>query len=135
MGSVEPTANQIEALLQADDDGSPIVMINLLRYRALADYPDGFDATPCSGQEAYGRYAAVATQRVASVGGTMLWVGDVRMSVIAPEGEHWDIAALVQYPSRQAFFEMLAQPEYQAIVPHRTAAPPDSRLIDRMHVA
>ena len=129
MGSIEPTAPQIQALQEVEDDGSPVVMINLLRYRERAAYPAGFEAQPCSGREAYQRYSTVALQRVASVGGRLLWRGEVRTTVIAPEAEAWDDAVLVEYPSRQAFFEMIAQPEYVAAVPHRSAALEDSRLI------
>lgn len=129
MGSVEPSPERLQAFLGSADDGLPIVMINLLRYRERASYPEGFSAEPCSGREAYQRYAEVAAQRVASVGGRMLWIGRVRCAVIAPDSERWDDAALVEYPSRKAFFEMVAQPEYQDAVPHRTAALEDSRLI------
>jgi uncharacterized protein (DUF1330 family) len=134
MGSVEPSAEQIAALAALPDDG-PVVMINLLRYRDAAAYPDGFGALPCSGREAYGRYGQVALRRVAGVGGRVLWMGAVSATVIAPEGERWDDAVLVQYPSRRAFLEMIAQPEYQAAAPHRTAALEDSRLIATRGVA
>jgi uncharacterized protein (DUF1330 family) len=129
MGSVEPTPDQIQAFLKSEDDGSPVVMVNLLRYRDRAAYPPDFDAEPCSGREAYQRYSAVALQRIASVGGQVLWLGDVRATVIAPAEEQWHDAVLVQYPTRQAFFDMIAQPEYNAAVPHRSAALEDSRLI------
>jgi hypothetical protein len=56
-------------------------------------------------------------------------MGHVAVSVIAPEGEEWDDAVLVEYPSRKAFLDMLALPDYQAAVFHRTAALDDSRLI------
>lgn len=129
MGSIEPTSDQIGALTALATATAPIVMINLLRYRERAAYPDGFAAEPCSGREAYGRYGEVALQRVASVGGKILWMGDVAATVIAPEAESWDDAVLVQYPSPQAFLDMIAQPEYQAASPHRSAALADSRLI------
>ena len=57
MGNIDPSQEQLQAFLAGEDDGSPIVMINLLRYRAEADYPESFDAAPCSGREAYQRYA------------------------------------------------------------------------------
>jgi uncharacterized protein (DUF1330 family) len=109
-------------------------MINLLRYRERAHYSAGAGAAaagaaPCSGREAYQRYAAVALQKVASVGGRIVWMGRVAASVIAPEGEEWDDAVLVEYPSRKAFLHMIAMPDYQAAVFHRTAALEDSRLL------
>ena len=129
MPSVEPTPTQIERLRQEIEQPGPLVMINLLRYRAQAAYPAGFDATPCSGREAYRRYGSVAALKVAEVGGKILWTAAVKMSVIAPEGEEWDDAILVQYPSRAAFIEMVSQPDYLTAAVHRTAALADSRLL------
>jgi len=59
----------------------------------------------------------------------VVYRGRVQSSLIAPEGEEWDTAVLVEYPSRQVLLNMLASEEYRAIVPHRTAAVQDSRLI------
>jgi uncharacterized protein (DUF1330 family) len=129
MPSVEPTPAQMQRLLQDSARPGQVVMINLLRYRERADYPPDFEARPCSGREAYQRYGAVATVKVAEAGGRILWMGAVKTAVIAPEGEEWDDAILVQYPSRAAFVEMVARPDYQAAAPHRTAALADSRLI------
>lgn len=127
--SVEPSAERIQGFVAAADGDAPLVMINLLRYRERAQYPPGSGADPCSGREAYQRYAAVALQKVASVGGRIVWMGQVAASVIAPEGEEWDDAVLVEYPSRKAFLAMIALPDYQAAAVHRTAALADSRLI------
>jgi uncharacterized protein (DUF1330 family) len=129
MGYVEPNPHRLQTFLEEAGDTEPIVMINLLRYRERASYPDGFAAEPCSGREAYQRYGAVAVQRIASVGGRVLWMGQVQTTVIGPDAEHWDDALLVEYPSPKAFLEMVSQPEYQAAAPHRTAALEDSRLI------
>ena len=129
MPSIEPTAAQFQRLRQDATQPGPIVMINLLRYREQADYPAGFDATPCSGREAYLRYSAVALHKVAEVGGKLVWMGSVKGAVIAPEGEEWDDAVLVYYPSRQAFLDMLSQPDYRAAAVHRSAALADSRLL------
>ena len=129
MPSVEPTAAQLHRFMQDVSNPGPIVMINLLRYREQANYPPGFDATPCSGREAYRRYSAVALGKVAEVGGKLEWMGAVKAAVIAPEGEEWDDALLVYYPSRQAFLDMVSQPDYQTTAVHRTAALADSRLV------
>lgn len=129
MGFVEPSPERLTAFLEQGQDDSPIVMINLLRYRERATYPPGSDAEPCSGREAYQRYGAGAIGQVSAAGGRVLWLGSVQASVIAPEGEAWDDAVLVEYPSRKAFVEMVSKPDYQAIARHRTAALEDSRLI------
>ena len=129
MSSINPSAEQFERFLKTVPEDRPIVMLNLLRYREQAEYPAGFDAAPCSGEEAYQRYGAVAAERVASVGGRIIWAGSADLTVIGPEHEKWDTVVLVEYPSRQAFAQMIGQPEYQAAAPHRTAALADSRLI------
>ena len=94
-----------------------------------AEDAEGFDAEPCSGREAYGRYGEVAQAQIAAVGGRIRWAGSIFSAVIAPDEETWDDAVLVEYPSRHAFLEMIAKPAYQAAAPHRTAALLDSRLI------
>lgn len=129
MSSIEPTLAQLQRFQQDVARPGPIVMINLLRYREHADYPPGSDAAPCSGREAYRRYASVAVAKIAELGGKILWTAVVKMPVIAPEGEEWDDAILVQYPSRAAFLEMVSKPDYLAAAVHRTAALSDSRLL------
>jgi uncharacterized protein (DUF1330 family) len=49
--------------------------------------------------------------------------------VIGPHEREWDMAIIAEYPSRTAFLQMVADPEYQAIHRHREAALDDSRLI------
>jgi uncharacterized protein (DUF1330 family) len=129
MGSLEPTPERLERFMTAADDPGPIVMVNLLRYRAQAEYPPGMGATPCSGREAYSRYAEIALRKVAEVGGRLLWMGSMASALIGPEGEEWDDVVLVEYPSRRAFLDMVSRPTYQAAAVHRTAALADSRLI------
>ena len=130
MGSVAPNMERFRAFLQEDSDGSePLCMVNLLKFREQASYPEGFDAAPCSGREAYGRYMAEARKCVAAVGGRLVWKAGVLATVIAPDSETWDEVFIVEYPSRSAFARMVSDPGYQAIVPHRTAALADSRLI------
>jgi uncharacterized protein (DUF1330 family) len=129
MGSVEPAAGQFEKFLGAEDDGGPIAMINLLRFRERATYEEGSTEQPCSGREAYLRYGAGAGQMVTRYGGEVVTGGAALATVIGPEAEVWDEFVLVRYPSRQAFVEMISDPEYQNVVHHRTAALADSRLI------
>lgn len=107
----------------------PLVMLNLLRFREQAQYAPDFEAEPCSGEQAYARYAEGALAAIGRVGGRPLWFGTVGEVVIGPAGEEWDQAFLIHYPSRAKFIEMTSDPSYLAIVPHRSAALADSRLI------
>jgi uncharacterized protein (DUF1330 family) len=128
VGAIQPSESQLQQLLGLPDDG-PIVMINLLRYRAQAEYPADADEAPCTGREAYGRYSAGVTPLLAEHGARPIWIGLVRATVIAPDAERWDDAILVEYPSRQAFLDMTTSEAYQAVAHHRTAALADSRLV------
>ena len=54
--------------------------------------------------------------------------GHLAVNFIGPEDERWDEILITQYPQRSDFQSMLDDPEYQAILFHRTAAVRDSRL-------
>ena len=129
MASIEPLPEKLQKLAAEANDDSPVVMINLLRYRERAEYPKGADETPCSGAEAYQRYAALVLPMVGEVGGKLLWRGSVKHVVIGPASEEWDEALLVRYPSRRAFLAMVSRPDYLRAAGHRSAALADSRLI------
>ncbi len=129
MSYINPSPEQLTALAAQADREGPVVMINLLRYREQAEYPEGAPFPPCTGREAYARYSEVALQKVSEAGGRPIWLGQVQLNVIAPDAEVWDDAVLVEYPSRRSFLEMVAKPDYQASSVHRTAALADSRLI------
>ncbi|MFP5466790.1 MAG: DUF1330 domain-containing protein [Gammaproteobacteria bacterium] len=107
----------------------PVVMLNLLRFHDQAAYADTDQAEPCSGREAYKRYSQTSLQTIAAVGGRVIFGGKAYEALIGPQGERWHQAFLVQYPSPAAFRAMMAMPQYQACVHHRTAALADSRLV------
>ena len=107
----------------------PIVMINLLRYRERAAYPEGSGAEPCSGRDAYRRYGQASIGLITAVGGQVIWQGSPKAVLIGAPGEEWHKALLVRYPSKRAFLDMVSSADYQAIAVHRTAALEDSRLI------
>ena len=129
MYSVEPTPDRFRQLSERVPEDTPIVMINLLRYRERAEYPKGSSAEPCSGREAYQRYGAAVVTHLRAAGAEMIWMGSVQATPIAVDGEEWDDALLVRYPSKQAFLGMVTKPDYQKDAVHRTAALLDSRLI------
>jgi uncharacterized protein (DUF1330 family) len=121
--SLTPTAEQLAALAGAADD-TPVVMLNLLRYRERAG--DGSDRT---GREAYLDYGALVAPMVLDRGGSFVYQGDAHQTVIGPAGEAWDEVVLVQYPSRAAFLDMITSEAYLAAHVHREAGLADSRLV------
>ena len=128
MTYVNPAPRAFEAFAARADAG-PVVMLNMLRFRAEAEYPAGSGHTPCSGREAYRRYIEVAERYVQGVGGKRIWLGGAPQTLIGPAHETWDEVFLVEYPSRTAFLTMVADSGYRAITVHRTAALADSRLV------
>lgn len=129
MGTISPTPEKLQVFMTAVPDDTPLVMINLLKYREEAAYPPEYEGEACSGREAYQTYSVAAIGYVTAVNGRVLWLGQVQLGLIAPEEESWDDALLVEYPSKQAFLQMFSNPEYHTITFHRTAALEDSRLL------
>jgi len=119
VNAVFPPPEQAAAFFGGAEDG-PFVMINLLKFKERADYPDGSDAA-LSGREAYARYGAGVHSCLAAVGGKALYAGGVTDLMLGEVEELWDMVALAQYPSRAAMMKMIQSPEYQAIEKHRVA--------------
>ena len=127
MASIEPRSNQIKEMISKVPKGVPIVMLNMLKFREMAAYPDGKPAI--SGRQAYAKYSKEAVEQVEKVGGKVIWFGEAHASAIGPPDEDWDQIFLVQYPSIEKFLEMINSASYQAIVIHRSSGLKDSRLI------
>lgn len=124
-GHIDPTRERFGAFRALPDDG-PIHMLNLVRLRDIAAYPDGRKATGAEAYAAYGRESGPIFRRL---GGRIAWSGDFRLMLIGPEDERWDRCFIAEYPSAAAFVAMVKDPDYQKAVVHRQAAVLDSRLI------
>ena len=129
-GAVDPTRAQFDAFKALPRD-TPIHMLNLIRLRALADYPrDHPDhGKGMSGLEAYRAYGRTSAAVFARVGGRQVWAGRPESVVTGPLDEAWDLAFIAEYPSAAAFLAMVTDPDYREHVKHRQAAVEDSRLI------
>lgn len=125
---VDPTRAQFDAFKALDRD-APVDMLNLVRFRDLAAYPEGHANAGLSGAAAYAAYGKASGPVLARVGGTIIWRGTFEATLIGPESERWDAAFIARYPTAHAFMAMVADPIYQAAVIHRQAAVLTSRLI------
>ncbi|MGE0499976.1 MAG: DUF1330 domain-containing protein [Rhizobiaceae bacterium] len=125
MSHIGPTRERFGAFRALPDDG-PVHMLNLVRLRDRAAYPDGRQATGAEAYAAYGRESGPIFRRV---GGRIAWSGDFRLMLIGPADERWDRCFIAEYPSAAAFVEMVKDAQYQKAVVHRQAAVVDSRLI------
>lgn len=107
---------QPEALNQAGfaafagraDDGKPVVMLNLLAFK-----PDG-------GRERYMEYGTAVAPLLEQVGGRIVFAGEPATALLGDDS--WDMVALVEYPTRQAFLDMIGSEAYQAVGHLRTEA-------------
>ena len=117
--SVIPTQEQMEGFMSPGPDG-PISMVNLLKFKEKAVYKDGRE-TELTGQEAYALYSRGVMKTLATVGGKLVFSGDVSRLMLGKVEDLWDTVAIAQYPSRAAMLEMMQLPEYQEISIHREA--------------
>lgn len=113
-----PLGGQYEAFFAGADDG-PIVMLNLLKLRERAAYPDGDRGL--TGAQAYAIYGREVLKLIARNGGRLIHGGRVSGVLVGEVEDLWDSAALIEYPSNAAFRAMMESDEYQAIAIHRAA--------------
>ena len=115
MQPILPNAEQFQQLAAAPDRG-PVVMVNLIKFRSSAEASDE------DGVAEYRRYGDVVLEMVQAQGGRLLWAGTGDQVLIGDAEQDWDAVALVEYPSRAAFIEMVSRPEYLEAHAHRERA-------------
>ena len=122
--AIMPTREQFSEFAHGTREGE-VVMLNLLHFAR----PDGERAAPRSSEEgsshssgagAYREYSDQVIKMVESRGGKVLWTGRPE-HVLIGDSDHdgWDLVALVSYPSRSAFMEMVTSPKYEQAHEHR----------------
>jgi hypothetical protein len=110
----------------------PVTMLNLLRFRAQADYsatPHLAPLEPIDGATAYQRYMDHTLPLLRASGGDLVFLGRGGPFLIGPPNERWDAALLVRQRSVADFMAFASDKAYLAGVGHRTAALEDSRLL------
>lgn len=128
---LDPTDAAAVAMMQRGIDG-PLVMLNLLRLRPVADYsgfPELAPAEPISGEDAYRRYIDHTRPFLEATGGSVLLLGTGGPWFIGPPDERWDLAMLVRQNSIQDFIAFASDPDCMRGIGHRAAAVEDSRLL------
>ena len=121
------TADQsIAEALRGRDLTQPVAMLNLLKFRQRAIYAADSGEAPCSGREAYARYAALVRPVLEPLGAAVILTGVVWM---IGEPDEWDQAFCVRYKRATDILNLGADPAYRKVAHHRTAALADSRLL------
>jgi uncharacterized protein (DUF1330 family) len=122
MSSIRPNKEQFVELASGPDEG-PVVMLNLLKFKARAEGEAG------SGADAYRRYGEAAVKMVEKQGGRVLWQGRADQMLIGDAEQGWDSVVLVEYPSRKAFIDMVTTPTYEEAHEHREAGLERTNLV------
>ena len=128
---LQPSRDAFRAFVQRGIAG-PVTMLNLLRFRDVADYsasPELAPPVPISGADAYRHYLQAAKPLIEGMVGQVVLTGTSTAFLIGPTDERWDAVLIARYQSIDAFVAFTSNPAYLAIVGHRTAALADSRLL------
>jgi hypothetical protein len=113
-------------LASTEPDGD-IYMLNLMAYRAEADYgPDGERGV--TGREADDRYAPLEV--LAELGASVCFLAEVEAST-----EPWDRVAVVRYPTRRSFVDMQSRPDFKAKHVHKDAGMDHTTILGTTPVA
>ena len=94
-----------------------IVMLNMLRFREVANYsasPALAPERPIAGEEAYRRYSIHTLPLLQAAGGSVVYSGTGGDFLIGPADESWDLVLLVRHQSLQAFRAFATDKDYLA---------------------
>ncbi|MDR7128374.1 uncharacterized protein (DUF1330 family) [Algoriphagus sp. 4150] len=113
-------------------DKGKVVMLNLLKFRKIADYANLEKIRSIeviSGEEAYQLYMTGILPELEKAGSRIIYYGKCKNFLIGPDSEVWDAMLLVEHESVSKFMEFAQQEDYLKNAGHRTAALEDSRLL------
>jgi len=127
--AITPTREQFNEFAHGTREGE-VVMINLLHFArpddaapppdASTDVGTDTDTESSGGAGAYREYSDQVVKMVESRGGKVIWTGRPENVLIGDSiADDWDLVALVSYPSRAAFVDMVTSPKYEEAHTHR----------------
>ncbi len=96
------------AFTERAGEDTPVVMLNLLAFKAEG------------GRERYEEYGEAVAPLLEKAGGRIVFMGAPAPALLGDKS--WDLVVLVEYPTRQAFLDMIGSAEYEAIGHLRTEA-------------
>ena len=128
---LEPTQESGREFMLRGIEGE-VFMLNLLRFREIADYsatPELEPGTPRSGAGAYDLYIEHTLPHLRESGGDVQFMGEGGSFLIGPADERWDMVLLVRHTSVETFMSFASNEAYLGGMGHRRAAISDSRLL------
>ena len=123
-GTVDHDYGLTLATTSPDHDG-PVWMVNLMKYREVADYSDGRESA-ISGREADDLYTPL--ESLSGVGAQIVFAGEVDQQLLG-DAPLWDRVGVVKYPTRRAFIEMQSRPDFQRQHAHKDAGMAETIVI------
>ena len=111
---IHPTQEQLTQFVNNMPEDTPITMVNILKFK------DAVEEEDLTGKEVYNRYAAKVLPFLKSVGGRMIWRGNVSQTLIGDETDQPHVVILVTYPSSAHFLKMITDEGYQKISKDRS---------------
>ena len=123
---LEPSENQLSKLLSMPIE-TPVAVLNLFEFNEVANYQSGdpeyaTSAAEISGQDAFHLYGGVAGKTIEDLGGRVVMSAPVEQVLIGHEVANWHAAAIMYFPSRGAFLQMMSDANFQTASRHRRAA-------------
>jgi hypothetical protein len=128
---LEATEASAIALFSRNITGE-VVMLNLLRFRELADYsgcPELAPKKPISGRDAFQKYIDHTLPFLHESGGEISFLGEGGKYFIGPQDERWDLVMLIRQDSLNSFMAFATNEAYLSGIGHRSASLEDSRLL------
>jgi uncharacterized protein (DUF1330 family) len=128
---LNPTDESGKQLFSKGIEGE-VVMLNLLRFKDVADYSQSPDLAPeksITGKAAYQIYIDQTSPFLAKSVGEVMFLGQCDHFFIGPMAEKWDLMMLIKQKSLNSFLAFASDPQYQKVLGHRAAALIDSRLL------
>jgi uncharacterized protein (DUF1330 family) len=120
MGNIKPTKDQMTTFLETTITG-PVHMLNLLKFTR--------SEAGGSGKSQYGDYGSAVITMIEERGGKVVWSGRPFAALIGDNHDDWDLAVVIEYPSKDAFIEMTSNPAYAKISGDRSGSLANSALI------
>ena len=114
-----PNDQQMAGFLE-ESEGQPIYMVNLIKFKDKATYPDKRE-TDLTGEEAYAIYGQEVRKHLEKVGAKPIFSGKVSRLMLGEVEDLWDTVAIAMYPNRKAMLDMISDPEYIKSAQHRVA--------------
>jgi len=120
MRTTEPTSAQLTEFAETNQ-ASPFTMVNLITFRAEAEYQAEEKMPKLTGREAYDKYLQVVLPKITALGGKLVYRQKRQQLFVGAIEQDCDEIIIVAYPSRVAYLTMFNSIDYQAAIKHRKA--------------